>query len=250
MMAHPALIYIAVSVAASTAEVWIGTLSEYRYVHGTSDRLRLSKAHPLGFCRFPYPLTTTQIHLALSIGIVVIGTRLWRIFETAGRSHLSTQPEPASDDPTAPRRNAATPPEQRASPPSSAPLGPGPAHGLRLAIVLCWSSLLAIETPSRLRIDPAFWSLVRLAPLATAFLYNAVSPSRRRHLSDWHLLLIALLVRSWQPAWTSSSYQDWLVGAAWAVAAVTWVAALRFRHQSTEENAALHHRLARRVKAS
>ena len=250
MMAHPALIYIAVSVAASTAEIWIGTLSEYRYVHGTCDRLRLSEAHPLGVCRLPYPLTTTQIHLALLIGIVVTGRRLWRIFETAGRSHLSAQPATASDDPTAPRRNAATPPEQRASPASSAPLGPGPSLGLRLAIVLCWSSLLAIETPSRLRIDPAFWSLVRLAPLAIAFLYSAVSPSRRRNFSKWHLLSIALLVRSWQPAWTSSSYQDWLVGAAWAVAAVTWVAALRFRHRTTEDNAPLHHRLASRAKAS
>lgn len=195
-------------------------------------------------------MTTTQIHLALSIGIVVLGTSLSRIFETAGRSHVSAQPETASGDPTAPRRNAATPPEQRASPPSSAPLGPGPVLGPRLVIVLCWSSLLAIETPSRLRIDPAFWSLVRLAPFATAFLYNAVSPSRRRHLSKWQQLSLALLVRSWQSAWTSSSYQDWLVGAAWTVAAVTWVAALRFRHRSIEENAALHHRLARRVKAS
>ncbi|TKA56879.1 hypothetical protein B0A53_01280 [Rhodotorula sp. CCFEE 5036] len=225
---HPALVYIAVSLAASTAETWIGSLSEYR---------------------FPYPLTTTQLHLALSIGIVSLGTSLSRICET-GESHLSAQPETASDDSKAPSRNAAHPSDQRASPLSSAPLGPRSTLGSRLAIVLCWSSLLAIETTSRLRIDPSFWSLVRLAPLATTFMYTAVSPSRRRHLSKWHLLSLALLMRSWQDAWTSSSYQDWLVGAAWTVAAVTWGVALRCRHRTTEENAPLEHRLDTRVKAS
>lgn len=211
---HPALVYIAVSTSASIIETWIGSLSEYR---------------------FPYPVTTTQIHLVLSIGIIVWGRSLSRILEK-GNPDLSARPEIASDDCKARGRNTATPPAQRASAPPSAPLGPRSIFGSRLAIVLCWSSLLVLETPSRLQIDPSFWSLVRLAPLASAFLYNAVSPNKRRHLFKWRLLSMSLLVRPWQPAWTSSSYQDWLVGAAWAVAAVMWVAALRFRHRTTEGN--------------
>ena len=35
---HPALVYIAVSLAASTAETWIGSLSEYRYATGPVNR--------------------------------------------------------------------------------------------------------------------------------------------------------------------------------------------------------------------
>lgn len=232
---HPALVYIAVSTSASIIETWIGSLSEYRCAAGHVERLGCSRAHLLCARRFPYPVTTTQIHLVLSIGIIVWGRSLSRILEK-GNPDLSARPEIASDDCKARGRNTATPPAQRASAPPSAPLGPRSIFGSRLAIVLCWSSLLVLETPSRLQIDPSFWSLVRLAPLASAFLYNAVSPNKRRHLFKWRLLSMSLLVRPWQPAWTSSSYQDWLVGAAWAVAAVMWVAALRFRHRTTEGN--------------
>ncbi|GAA5863304.1 hypothetical protein JCM3774_000850 [Rhodotorula dairenensis] len=203
------VVYAFVSVATSAAEVWIASLSEYR---------------------FPYPLATAQIHLALSVGLVGLATFL---LQTPGkhRSRPPVKSEPASEDSAAAQDSGTAARREQHRPRGPPPLCDASALRTQLAVVIPWLALLAIETYSRLRIDPAFWDLVRLVPLAVTLVPRMIRRKGRATLFKWHLLLVPLFMRSWRPAW-SACHRDWLAGSAWAVAAVAWVIVLGTRNGS------------------
>ncbi|GAA5983382.1 hypothetical protein JCM10908_000261 [Rhodotorula pacifica] len=206
--------YIATAVLASSVEAWIGSLSEYR---------------------FPYPLTTTQIHLALSIGVVGTGIGIVQTYETL-RGSGSGRNAIASETSGSTHRVEETKSAPKSSDEQLVARPPASTDGLasRIAVLLPWSVLIGIETFSQARVDPSFWSFVRLLPLLATLANNIASPKEPAQLYWWHMLLVSLLLKFWRSS-PSTSHRDWLVGAAWVVASTSWVAALRRRFASEEK---------------
>ncbi|KAL8279207.1 hypothetical protein RQP46_008463 [Phenoliferia psychrophenolica] len=210
-------LYLACAPASSILATVIGSTSEYR---------------------FPHPLLTTTLHLAISLStLIALAFAASAFLDLASsRRQLSSRPI-ASPLHSALAALAALRPSARALSTErlAAALTP---YILSASIAAVLASL--VESRAARITEPSFWTLARLVPLAMTTL-AAATPHAPRVLDDVAPTTVAIAACVWcvlmagpAVAWGASS-EGWMCGLVYAVCVFGWVLSVKAGMQEGEE---------------
>ncbi|BGP32157.1 hypothetical protein JCM10296v2_003937 [Rhodotorula toruloides] len=206
--------YLAVSIAAAVVTSVVDSVSEYR---------------------FPHPLVSTQLHLLLSLAILIVVCLAARLLERirGGRRVLTGAAAPP---------HSSSPARTLASLASLASLLPPPpiastlwAHLTPYTITAALCSTLAalLDIRAHRTLDPSFWSFARLLPIPITAFITLVSPSRllpssfSSVRSAVPVLVVAATLLGGEGVSTEGGRGAWACAIGWALGVTGWVVAVQ-----------------------
>ncbi|GAA6047577.1 hypothetical protein NBRC10513_004059 [Rhodotorula toruloides] len=214
--------YLAVSTGAAVVTSVVDSVSEYR---------------------FPHPLVSTQLHLLLSLAILIIVCLAARILERIGggrRALTGTAAHPHSSSPT---RTLASLASLLPPPPIASTLW---AHltPYTLTAALCSTLAALLDIRAHRTLDPSFWSFARLLPILITAFISLVSPSRLLPSSLTSAgkampgILVAATLLGGEGVSAEGGRGAWPCAIGWALAVTGWVAAVQTGMEQAEEGEA------------
>lgn len=244
VLANPAtraiLAYLACVPASSVLSTVVGSVSEYRCalvataVVGT--KLIVSR-------RFPHPLLTTTLHLAISLSTLIA-----LAFAASAVLRLSTARRQLSSGPNAPVAASTTLQNVLAAlashRPSARTLSSQHLAAALTPYILSASmaAVLAslVESRAARITEPPFWTLARLLPLAITAVAAAL-PTAPHVLDDVTSTTVAIATCVWfvlvagpAVAWGASA-EGWMCGLVYAFCVVGWVLSIKGGLKDGEE---------------